>query len=112
MAIVFLLAGLWWLLILLGLAIGLLLTPVGLLYTDIAAGLVIFTQVWFFATPVVYPAPESFPLSLLATAGWHVLLVPRAARYLPHATVSLMLGLNLFVWFCELIPLYYQPLLG
>lgn len=56
-------------LILLGLAIGLLLTPVGLLYTDIAAGLAIFTQVWFFATPVVYPAPESFPLSLLATAN-------------------------------------------
>lgn len=56
-------------LILLGLAIGLLLTPVGLLYTDVASGLVIFTQVWFFATPVVYPAPESFPLSLLATAN-------------------------------------------
>ena len=59
-----------------------------------------------------YLFPSLGALSLLATAGWHVLLVPRAARYLPHATVSLMLGLNLFIWFCELIPLYYQPLLG
>lgn len=55
------------LLILLGLAIGLALTPIGLLYTDIASGLVIATQLWFFATPVVYPAPKAFPLSLLAT---------------------------------------------
>jgi lipopolysaccharide transport system permease protein len=55
------------LLILLGLAVGLALTPIGLLYTDVAAGLVIATQLWFFATPVVYPAPEAFPLSLLAT---------------------------------------------
>jgi lipopolysaccharide transport system permease protein len=55
------------LLILLGLAVGLALTPIGLLYTDIASGLVVATQLWFFATPVIYPPPESFPLSLLAT---------------------------------------------
>jgi lipopolysaccharide transport system permease protein len=54
-------------LILLGLAVGLALTPIGLLYTDVASGLVVFTQLWFFATPVIYPPPESFPLSLLAT---------------------------------------------
>jgi lipopolysaccharide transport system permease protein len=56
-------------LILLGLAIGLALTPLGMLYTDVSSGLIAFTQVWFFATPVVYPAPEAFPLSLLATAN-------------------------------------------
>jgi lipopolysaccharide transport system permease protein len=55
------------LLILLGLAIGLALTPIGLLYTDVASGLVVATQLWFFATPIVYPPPSSFPLSLLAT---------------------------------------------
>ncbi|MFQ5416032.1 MAG: ABC transporter permease [Myxococcota bacterium] len=54
-------------LILLGLAIGLALTPIGILYTDVASGLVVVTQLWFFATPVIYPPPETFPLSLLAT---------------------------------------------
>ncbi len=55
------------LLILLGLTIGLALTPVGLLYTDVASGLMVATQLWFFATPVVYPPPTAFPLSILAT---------------------------------------------
>jgi lipopolysaccharide transport system permease protein len=54
-------------LILLGLAVGLALTPIGLLYTDIASGLVVATQLWFFATPVIYPPPETFPLSLITS---------------------------------------------
>ena len=54
-------------LILLGIFIGLLLTPIGVLYTDISSGLAIVTNLWFFATPVVYPPPQSFPFSLLAT---------------------------------------------
>jgi lipopolysaccharide transport system permease protein len=54
-------------LILLGIFIGLLLTPIGMLYTDISSGLAIVTNLWFFATPVVYPPPQSFPFSLLAT---------------------------------------------
>jgi len=54
-------------LIVLGLGIGLALTPLGLLYTDVSSALVVVVQIWFFATPVVYPAPESWPLSLVAT---------------------------------------------
>ena len=54
-------------LIVLGLAIGLMLTPIGMLYTDVSSGLTVAAQLWFFATPVIYPAPESFPLSLVAT---------------------------------------------
>jgi len=53
--------------IVLGMTIGLLLTPLGMLYTDIASGLSVITQLWFFVTPVVYPPPESFPYSLVAT---------------------------------------------
>lgn len=53
-------------LILLGLTFGLLLTPLGILYTDITHGLTIITGLWFFITPVVYPPPTSFPFSLLA----------------------------------------------
>lgn len=49
-----------------GLMIGMLLTPLGILYTDIGRGITILTQFWFFLTPVIYPMPESWPASLLA----------------------------------------------
>lgn len=52
-------------LILLGMAIGLLLTPVGMLYTDVSSALTVFIQFWFFITPVVYPPPTSFPFDLI-----------------------------------------------
>jgi lipopolysaccharide transport system permease protein len=51
---------------LLGFATGLLLTPVGMLYTDIGTAIPIFIQLFFFVTPVVYPPPEDFPFSLIA----------------------------------------------
>jgi lipopolysaccharide transport system permease protein len=54
-------------LVLLGTTFGLLITPVGILYTDVARGLGLVTGLWFFLTPVVYPPPTSFPFSLLAT---------------------------------------------
>ena len=53
-------------LVLLGTMLGLLITPIGVLYTDIAQGLTVVTGLWFFITPVVYPPPVSFPFSLLA----------------------------------------------
>ena len=53
------------LLILLGLALGTLLTPIGLLYADVASSLPILVQFAFFVTPVVYPIPTSFPFSLI-----------------------------------------------
>ncbi len=53
-------------LVLLGTTFGLLITPIGVLYTDVARGLGLVTGLWFFLTPVVYPPPTSFPFSLLA----------------------------------------------
>lgn len=53
-------------LVLLGTALGLLITPIGVLYTDIAHGLMVVTGLWFFITPVVYPPPVNYPFSLLA----------------------------------------------
>jgi lipopolysaccharide transport system permease protein len=53
-------------LVVLGIAVGLFLTPLGLLYTDVATSLPIIIQVFFFVTPVVYPPPQMFPFSLLA----------------------------------------------
>ncbi len=52
-------------LILLGMTIGLLLTPIGMLYTDVSSALTVFIQFWFFITPVVYPPPTSFPFDLI-----------------------------------------------
>jgi len=42
----------------LGLAVGLLIVPAGLLYHDVGRGLGAITGVWFFLTPVVYPPPQ------------------------------------------------------
>jgi lipopolysaccharide transport system permease protein len=52
--------------ILFGLTIGLLLTPIGTLYKDISSGLTVILQFWFFVTPVVYPPPQTFPYSIVA----------------------------------------------
>ncbi|NTV48340.1 MAG: ABC transporter permease [Geobacteraceae bacterium] len=54
-------------LIFLGMALGLFLTPIGMLYSDIGSALTIFIQFWFLVTPVVYAPPHSFPYSLIAT---------------------------------------------
>lgn len=53
-------------LIVLGITLGLFVTPIGMLYTDVAAALPIIVQLAFFVTPVVYPPPQSFPFSLIA----------------------------------------------
>lgn len=55
--------------ILLGMTIGLVLTPLGMLYTDVASGLMVATQLWFFVTPVVYPPPQTFPYSLVSSVN-------------------------------------------
>ena len=44
-------------LMILGLAIGLLLTPAGLLYHDVSQGLTLAGMFWLYLTPVVYPPP-------------------------------------------------------
>jgi len=53
-------------LISLGLTIGILLTPLSMLYQDIGRGLAFITGFWFFITPVVYPPPTEWPASLLS----------------------------------------------
>jgi len=54
------------LLMMLGISIGLLLTPIGLLYTDVPAALPIITQIWFLITPIVYTPPQRYPFTVLA----------------------------------------------
>ncbi|MDX2479878.1 MAG: ABC transporter permease, partial [Desulfuromusa sp.] len=48
-----------------GMMLGLLLTPLSLLYGDVQKMLVMGLSIWFFITPVIYPPP---------TAGWAALM--------------------------------------
>jgi lipopolysaccharide transport system permease protein len=52
-------------LILLGTAIGLLLMPLGMLYTDVSQGITLITTLWFFLTPVIYPPAAGGVLALI-----------------------------------------------
>jgi lipopolysaccharide transport system permease protein len=52
-------------LILLGTFFGLLLAPLGILYQDITQGLTVFTGLWLFLTPIVYPVPQSGALATI-----------------------------------------------
>lgn len=51
-------------LVMLGLAFGVLLTPLGLLYDDVGRAIVMVSGFWFFLTPVVYRAPTEGLLRL------------------------------------------------
>lgn len=53
-------------LILLGLMVGVLLTPLGVLYNDVGRSVTIFTQFWFFLTPVIYPMPKEGVMAVIA----------------------------------------------
>ena len=59
----------YFMIILLGIGIGLLLTPLGLLYTDVSSALPLVSQLWFYITPVVYPIPTGSTLFLLTIAN-------------------------------------------
>jgi len=56
-------------LVLLGFAVGLLLTPLGLLYQDVGRGLGLATTVLFFLTPVLYPPTSAARLPVLGGAN-------------------------------------------
>ena len=75
-------------LILLGISAGLLVTPLGMLYTDVATSLPVIIQLFFFATPVVYPPPQSFPFSLLAILNPVSPLLIASRDLLTKGTVS------------------------
>ena len=53
-------------LIILGMTLGLLITPLGMIYSDFLSALSVATPLWFFITPVVYSVPQAFPYSLVA----------------------------------------------
>ncbi|MBK7955626.1 MAG: ABC transporter permease, partial [Candidatus Accumulibacter sp.] len=53
-------------LILIGTAVGLLITPIGLLYTDIGKGMPLFLQFLMYLTPVVFTIPKDGAATLFS----------------------------------------------
>ncbi len=97
-------------LVLLGMTLGLFLTPLGMLYSDIGSALAVFIQFWFFATPVVYPPPHSFPYSLIATLN-PVSPLLDGARDLMTKGVLGDVSLYMMVTTCSVIGLFVAWLL-
>jgi hypothetical protein len=56
--------------------------------------------------------PALGPISLLITAGWYTLLPHRLTPYLSAIILVSLTLLNLYVWYDQVIPLYYQPFLN
>ena len=52
-------------LILLGMALGLLIMPIGSLYQDVGRFIALFVPFWMIITPIIYVPPTSYPGSLL-----------------------------------------------
>jgi lipopolysaccharide transport system permease protein len=67
------------LIIALGAAIGLILAPINLLYTDVAKALPILTTFWFFTTPIIFTSP---------THGWAAFLMQRVNPMTPLLTTT------------------------
>ena len=83
---------------LLGFSLGVLAAPLGLLYDDVRQGLMLVLAVWFFLTPIVYPAPSAGPLRLnpvtpLLETGRSWILSPGTAPgfFLVSAVAALLL---------------------
>ncbi len=84
-----------------GFMVGLLVTPLGILYTDVTQSLTIITSFWLFLTPVVYPAKKVGlagllsrwnPVSPMVTVGrdW---LTLGTTTFLPEFLIVLSLSL-------------------
>lgn len=72
----------------LGLMIGILLAPLGVLYQDIRWGVNVITTCWFFVTPVIYPPPNTWPTSLLTQINPVSPLLITTRELLTSGTVS------------------------
>jgi homopolymeric O-antigen transport system permease protein len=92
-------------LIMLGFMVGLVVTPFGVLYTDVTSSLAIITTFWMLLTPVVYPARSSGlagllsywnPVSPMIIVGRDWLTVGTTAFLPEFLVVSLMSLIMLF----------------
>jgi len=81
----------------LGLMLGVLLVPIGVLYKDIEKGLPLITAMWMLLTPVVYPPPSSWPASLLSSINPVSPLLVTTREMLTNGSFSQMTGFLIVV---------------
>jgi lipopolysaccharide transport system permease protein len=77
-------------LIILGLTLGLFLVPVGLLLGDVERSLYPLTMVWFIATPIIYTPPTTWPASFVNQINPVSPLLTTARELLLGRTVTRM----------------------
>ncbi len=90
-------------LIALGITIGLLLTPLGMLYQDIGRGLGFGTQALFFLTPIVYPVPQASWAETLVTLNPVTPLLQATRDWLVLGQTGHLDG---FFWVCVLTLIF------
>lgn len=88
-------------LVLLGLTIGLLVTPAGMLYDDVSRAIVLVSGFWFFLTPVLYRTPSTGILRfnpvtplLDTTRAWLISGPPATSGF---ASVMIVTATTLFI---------------
>ncbi|MFP4007682.1 MAG: ABC transporter permease [Spirulinaceae cyanobacterium] len=104
-------------LILFGTLVGTLLSPLGVLYDDVARGLTMVTGFWLFVTPVVYSVPESGlfgalvqlnPVTPLLVTTRELATTGVVSEPLSFWVVSLLTWIGLFfVWIAFRIAIPY-----
>lgn len=77
-------------LIVLGITVGLLLTPLGMLYHDVGRALTFATQALFFLTPIIYPVPQSSRAETLIKLNPVTPLLQTAREWLVIGEASLL----------------------
>jgi lipopolysaccharide transport system permease protein len=88
----------------LGLALGVLVAPVGLLYADVGRAIGLATGFWFFLTPVIYRMPETGILRfnpvtplLDTTRAWLTSSTAVADGFVPVSAAAMLLLIT--AWF-------------
>jgi len=81
----------------LGITIGLLLTPLGMLYHDVGRALTFGTQALFFLTPIVYPVPQATWAARVIKLNPVTPLLQTTRDWLVTGEASQISG---FVWVC------------
>jgi lipopolysaccharide transport system permease protein len=88
-------------LVLVGTALGLMITPVGLLYTDVGRAMPLLMQFLMYLTPVVFPVPKAGWAALLITLNPLTPLIVTARDWLtgtPPHLLTYFLFVNLFAF--------------
>lgn len=86
-----------------GYTLGLLLTPIGLFYQDIAYGVPVLARFWFFATPIVYPAPTEGLIATIVRINPATYLVTTARDLLTGQPPAYLTG---FYWTTGLMVVF------